>query len=111
MPAEIRFHLDESVSNAVARGLRQRGIDVTVSKDVGLVSAGDDEQLAFALSAGRVVITHDDDFLRWHARGIPHAGIAYSHLQKRSIGELVRKLVQLWRIRSAEEMEGTVEFL
>jgi hypothetical protein len=28
MPETVRFHLDESVSQAIAEGLRRRGIDV-----------------------------------------------------------------------------------
>ena len=34
---KIRFHLDESVNNAIANGLRLRGLDVTTSNEVGLV--------------------------------------------------------------------------
>ena len=33
----IRFHLDENVSNAIADGLRQRGIDVTTTSEAGLI--------------------------------------------------------------------------
>lgn len=31
MTQKIRFHLDENVSNAIAEGLRRRGIDVTTT--------------------------------------------------------------------------------
>jgi len=60
----IRFHLDESVSNAIAEGLRLRKIDVTTSPEEGLIGASDEEQLAFALSSTRVIFTFDDDFLQ-----------------------------------------------
>jgi hypothetical protein len=48
MPGQIKFHLDENVSNAVAEGLRRRGIDVTTTPEQDLIGASDLEQIAFA---------------------------------------------------------------
>lgn len=62
MPRTIRFHLDENVSGAVAHGLRQYGIDVTTTPEVGLVGATDKEQIAFAIATGQVLFTQDKDF-------------------------------------------------
>jgi hypothetical protein len=111
MPTQVRFHLDEHVPPAVAEGLRRRGIDVTVAQEVGLGGADDPDHIAFALREKRVIVTHDRDFPRWHARGAQHAGIAYCYQQKYSIGELVRALLLLRDCLSAEEMEGTLEYL
>jgi uncharacterized protein with PIN domain len=107
----LRFHLDESVSNAVAVGLRLRGFDVTLSKDAGLLGASDEDQLAYASSMNRLLVTHDDDFLRLHSVGIVHAGIAYARPNQRTIGQLVLKLVALGRAKAGEEIAGTVKFL
>ena len=60
MANKLRFQLDESVSSAIAKGLRMRGIDVTTSSEAGLMGASDKEQLAYALSQGRVIFTFDD---------------------------------------------------
>jgi predicted nuclease of predicted toxin-antitoxin system len=108
---EICFHLDENVEQAVAQGLRRRGIDVTTAEDVGLVHAADEAHLVFAHGGGRVLFTHDRDFLVMHQRGVPHSGIAYCHIQARSIGQQVRALVALHLARTAEEMKNAVEFL
>lgn len=54
MARTIRFHLDENCHRAIADGLRRRGIDVTTTPEVGLLNAGDDAQIAFAQSQGRV---------------------------------------------------------
>jgi predicted nuclease of predicted toxin-antitoxin system len=86
---EIRYHLDESVRNAVANGLAQRGIDVTTSADAGLIGATDAQQLAHALAETRVIVTHDDDFLRLHHHVAAHAGIAYCHQRNRTIGKII----------------------
>jgi len=66
----IRFHLDEHLARLVAQALRQYGVDVTTPSDVDLLSADDAGHLAFADSEGRVMVTHDDDFLRLHAEGL-----------------------------------------
>jgi len=108
---QIRFHLDESVRNAVAEGLRKRGIEVTTPGHAGLLGASDSEHLAFALRENRIIVTRDTDFLRLDHAGHEHAGVVYCHQQARSIGQIVLKLAWLWRTRSTEEMLGNVEFL
>ena len=59
MSDRIKFHLDENVSNAIADGLRRRGIDVTTTAEVNLISASDEEQIKFALAEERVIFTQD----------------------------------------------------
>ena len=107
----IRFHLDELADHAIARGLQLRGIDVTTATDAGLISADDEEHLAFGLREGRVVFTHDDDFLTLHAEGVQHAGIAFCAPESRTIGDIVRYLCLMYDCMNAEEMRARVEFL
>lgn len=107
----IRYHLDENVDVAVGVGLRQRGVEVSVSREEGLLGATDKVQLEFARAAGRVLVTHDSDFLRLNASGAIHSGIAYSPLQTLSIGELIRRLMVLWREREPESFVNQVEYL
>ncbi len=85
----IRFHLDESMPNVVAEGLRRRGFDITTSIEAGLITATDPEQLAFSLREGRLLITRDQDFLRLSAQGAEHAGIVF-WTERRSVGQLIR---------------------
>ena len=107
----IRFHLDEHIPTAVALGLRRRGIDVTTTADAELCGADDEAQMARAASQGRVIVTHDDDFLVLHSRGVRHAGIAYSHQGSRSVGELLQLLLLVHECFTPEEMENRLEFL
>lgn len=107
----IRFHLDEHIPASIAAGLRRRGIDVTTSIESGLVGTDDPSQLSFAASAGRVLVTHDADFLRLHAEGLAHAGIAYCQQGAVTIGEMLRRLVLIYDLLSPEEIAGNVEFL
>ena len=111
MPRAIRFHLDENCHRAIAEGLRRRGIDVTTTPEVGLLSASDDEQAAHGLRTGRVLFTQDRDLLRLHASGVPHAGIAYCEKDTKSVGEMILGLVLLWEVLEPDEIAGCVEFL
>ena len=107
----MRFHLDENVDHAIARGLRRRGLDVTTSTDADLLHSPDEDQLAFAARDGRVIVTHDRDLVRLHALGSSHAGIAYCMSGTRSIGEVVRHLLLMNECLDDEEMVGQVEYL
>jgi hypothetical protein len=108
---EIRFHLDEHVDHDIARGLRNRGVDVTTATETRLLSAVDEEHIAFALKDNRVVFTHDPDFLVLHSQGIRHAGIAFCASGTRSIGHIVRYLCLMHDCMTPDEMRNRVEYL
>ena len=107
----IRFHCDENVDPAVADGLRRRGVDVTLPAEVGLVGASDADHLAFALREQRVVVTHDEDFLAHAKAGESHSGIAYCHIQSRSIGQMIATLMLIHDCLARDDMHNHVEFL
>jgi predicted nuclease of predicted toxin-antitoxin system len=107
----IRFHLDEHVSPAIARALRQRGIDVTTARETGLLGASDLQHLARAHAEGRVIFTQDADFLRLHHEQRPHAGITYCKQGSRSIGEIVASLVLIYEVLEPDEIAGQIEYL
>lgn len=111
MPRTSRFHLDENCHRAVAEALRRRGIDVTTTPEIGLLSATDEQQIAYGLAEGRVLFTQDRDFLRLQAAGVPHAGIVYCGKDTRSIGEIIQGLVLVWELLDPEEMANRIEFL
>lgn len=95
----------------VARGLRSHGIDVTTTVEAGLRTSSDEAQLAFAASEGRVLVTHDAGFLRMAGAGVQHAGIAYCHRTARTAGEMIRTLILMHELLTADEVIDRVEFL
>ena len=111
MKERIKFHLDENVSQAIASGLRNRGVDVTTTPEEGLLGVSDEIQLQFASSQSRVIFTQDTDFLRMDRLGITHTGIAYCPQQSKSIGAIIQGLLLIWEILEPEEMFNRVEFL
>jgi predicted nuclease of predicted toxin-antitoxin system len=75
-----------------------------------MMGASDEAHLAFALERGRIIVTHDDDFLRLAALGKAHAGIVYSS-QQLSIGEIIRGLMLIYDVLELEDMKDKVEYL
>ena len=71
----------------------------------------DDEQLEFAQSDGRVLVTFDDDFLALASSGIEHAGIAFCSATKYTVGQLIYALLLLHDVLNPEEMRNHVEFM
>lgn len=76
--------------------LRRQEIDVTTTASMRLIGQPDEVQLAFACNQGRVIVTHDTDFLKLASQTTDHWGIAFCQKDTRSIGEMIRCLVLIY---------------
>ena len=66
----IRLYLDEMIPVTLAVVLRQYGYDVLAAKEANMYSESDENQLAFAASKGRAIITFNiKDFVLLHQYG------------------------------------------
>jgi predicted nuclease of predicted toxin-antitoxin system len=111
VPRTIRFHLDENCDPRIAAGLRLLGADVTTTPEAGLLTAPDEDHLAFGLATGRVVVTQDQDFLAIGQSGTRHRVIVYYPQSKRSIGQVIRGLHLIWEVLESDEMVDQVEYI
>ena len=91
-------------------GLRRRGVDVLTVAEAGDLGASDEVILGIAKETERVIFTQDDDFLRLAATVSDHRGIVYTS-QENTVGEIIRGLMLIYQVLSAEEMVGHVEYL
>ena len=107
----IRFHLDENVDPAISLALRRRDIDVTTSQEAQLLRQPDESQLDFARRTGRMLVTHDDDFLIMANLTADHPGIAYCHIRSRTLRQIVNALLLIHGVLTPEEVRGRVEYL
>jgi uncharacterized protein with PIN domain len=107
---QIEFYLDEHIHSAVAEGLRRRGVNVLTVQAAGRTGLSDREQLAFALSERRVMVTMDSDFLKLAVEGVAHAGIGYAN-PRTTIRELISTLMLLRDVLTPAEMVNHVEYL
>ena len=111
MAESIRYLLDENVDPNVALALRQHGIDAITILEAGLRTCNDDDLLSFALREQRVIVTHDTDFLKLATQSHDHPGFAYSQMSELSLGRIIRRLILMYEVLTANEMQGRVEYL
>ncbi|MBM4070302.1 MAG: hypothetical protein FJ271_15305 [Planctomycetes bacterium] len=73
-----RLYADEDFHHRVVDELRNLGHDVLTAEDAGQAhqQISDEKVLAHAITAGRIVITHNRrDFIRLHKKSANHLGI------------------------------------
>jgi hypothetical protein len=106
----VSFHLDEHVANAIAIGLRRRGIDVTTTAEARLIGATDLQHLRHGVDTGRTIFTPDPDFLALAAAGTPHAGLVFCKQGSRTIGQIIDFLTLLDACLAQTDMANHIEF-
>ncbi len=109
-----KLHLNEHLSPRLAIQLRQHGFDVTSTVELGMVSADDDDQLAFAVSDQRAIVTINfSDFVVLHQQYLAdsheHWGIIFSTEESTDI--LRRRLLRLLHTLSREELKNQIRWL
>lgn len=110
----IRIYTDEDVYGTVARALRDRGYDAITTPEAGNLGRSDEEQLAFAISERRTILTCNvGDFVRLHTEtrqaNREHGGMIVS--KRLPISEMIRRMLALLNGISADEMRNRLEFL
>jgi hypothetical protein len=114
---QIRLYIDEdAMARALVKGLRARGIDVTTVLDERMSEQNDRAQLEYAAQQGRTLYTFNvGHFCQLHTeymtQGKNHAGIIVVYRQRYSVGEQLRRLLNLMHTKSAEEMKNSLQFL
>ena len=111
MPDPIRYYLDQHIHAAVVNGLRRHGINVLSAQEAGRCGLPDPDQLAFATTQERVMVTFDPDYLALHKAGTTHAGIAWCPATKYRLGFLIQMLILLHGVADRDAMKNRVEYL
>jgi predicted nuclease of predicted toxin-antitoxin system len=112
--AKITLFLDEDVRVLLAEILRQRGYDAVHVLDVGRGGKSDPDQLAYAVSQGRAMLTHNiRDYLlldrAYQKQGREHHGIIVS--DQVPLRELLRRTLRCLSRYTAEEIQNRVIWL
>lgn len=111
------LYLDEDAQDAdLVRILRARGVDVATVNEKEMQRRSDEEQLAFATSLGRVIVTFNiADFrrirARWMTTGRSHSGIIVAEQRRYSVGEKANRVIRLAAVLKQEQMNNRIEFL
>ena len=109
LPNPPKLYLNEHLSPRLSAQLHRHGFDVLSSQEAELLSADDDAQLIFAVSAQRAIVTFNfRDFVARHEQyliaGTTHWGIVLS--TEEPFGILLRRLLRLLNAVSAEELKN-----
>jgi hypothetical protein len=112
--AVLAFLTDEDVYGAVAPALRGGGLDAVSTPETGRLGQSDESQLAFAADEGRVLVTFNVAHFAalhslWLNQDRHHAGIVVS--RQRSIGDVVRRLINIANSLDADQMQDRLEYL
>lgn len=110
----LRVYTDEDVYGTVARALRDRGYDAISTPEAGNLGQTDDEQLRYAISEQRTILTCNvGDFMRLHTEALQtnreHWGIILA--KRLPISEMIRRMLTLLNHLSGDEMGNRLEFL
>ena len=110
----IHLYFDEDVSVTIADNLRTRGFDVLSARDADALGKSDDEQMLYAVSLRRAVVTHNRvDFEKQHLilleSGMSHYGVIIA--KRRKDTEVVSKLLSLLDDVTAEEMKNQIRYI
>jgi predicted nuclease of predicted toxin-antitoxin system len=110
-----RLHFDEDADMRLAKVLRRCGYDVTTTPEVSLLSASDEDQLAYAASQGRALVTrnieHFPDLCKeWFEQGREHWGIIVT-IRPRPVGEMLVRMERLLNRYEAKELCNRIFFL
>ncbi|MDH7486266.1 MAG: DUF5615 family PIN-like protein [Anaerolineae bacterium] len=111
----LKLYFDEDVSIDIVNNLRTRGFDVICARDVGMLHRDDDAQLAFAVSQGRALVTHNrHDFEMRHAQYSEarrtHCGIIIARRRPRP-SHVVSRLLDLLNRVAAGEMINQLRYV
>ena len=110
----IHLYFDEDVSVGIVENLRTRGFDVLSARDADALGKSDDEQMLYAVSLRRAVVTHNRvDFEKQHAKflesGMTHYGMIIA--KRRKDADVVAKLLALLDTVTAEEMQNQLRYI
>ena len=110
----IKLYLDEDVPEAIAKALRLRGYDVVTVKEAARRSMTDIDQLKYASSGNRVILTFNvADFCKIHSefitKGLNHSGIILS--KQLPIGVIVKALLRLLPDITPEKARNNIFWL
>jgi hypothetical protein len=110
----IELYLDEDVDVLIAQLLRARGFVVVTTQEAGQLRNSDVEQLAYAVSQHKTLLTHNRVHFEalaqtYDAAGQPHEGIIIA--VRRPPRDIARRLLRILNAVTAEEMHNQVRYI
>ncbi|MCS6902826.1 MAG: DUF5615 family PIN-like protein [Candidatus Bipolaricaulota bacterium] len=110
----MKLYLDENISPMLASVLRGRGYNAISAHEVGMRGKRDEEQLEYAVSQRRVLLTFNARHFaplaeKYFKEGREHYGIVVTKTLDFSL--LIRLTLNLLRKATAEELQNSFAWL
>jgi hypothetical protein len=110
----IDLYLDEDVNVLIGDLIRARGFRVTTTQAAGQIGTTDENQLAFATSQRKAILTHnrvhfESLALRYFEKKKAHSGIIIA--VRRPPKELSRRILILLDSVTADEIENQIRYI
>ena len=110
-----RLYFDEDADARLAEALRRRDYDIETTVEAGLLEASDEEQLLYAASQQRALVTHNIKHFpgvhaTWVEAGREHWGIIIL-IGHSAISAWLRRMENLLNRFSADELQNQLLFL
>jgi uncharacterized protein with PIN domain len=111
---EVRLYLDENITPILASVLRARGYDVVSAHEVGMRGKSDEDQLEYATSQGRVLLTFNAKHFaplaeEYFKKGQEHYGIVVT--KTLDLPSLIRLTINLLQRAQAKELRNNFIWL
>lgn len=111
----VCLYMDEHVPSAIAKGLRQRGVNVLTIQEDNRSGYSDSAMLDRATELGRALFSQDEDLpieaSRRQAEEIYFAGVVYGRQGDVSIGDCVRDLELIAKVCDLEDVCNRIHYL
>ncbi|MCK4330332.1 DUF5615 family PIN-like protein [candidate division WOR-3 bacterium] len=110
----IELYLDEDVSVLLSELLKSRGFKATTTRDAGMLGKTDSEQVAYAASEERTLLTHNRvDFEKLHNEylkaGKEHYGIIIAG--RRDEYSMLKRILRILNRITADEMKNQLKYI
>jgi Domain of unknown function (DUF5615) len=109
------LYFDQNVPQAIATGLRRRGVDVLLAFEDRTSRLRDEPLLERATALGRILVSEDRDFVRiadqWREAGRDFAGVIRIPRQRMSIGEMIEDLELIALVLDPSEVRNQTFYL
>ena len=111
---KVKLYLDENMDPDLAVVLRSRGYDVISAHEVGMRGKTDEEQLNYAISEGRVLLTFNAKHFaplakKYFESNREHFGIIASKAQ--NLSKMIRLTLNLLNREKAESLKNIYTWL
>lgn len=111
----IGIYADVHIPKPIVIGLRLRGVDVLTSQEDGMDEAEDSQILDRSTELGRIVFTHDDDFLKEASRrlqeGKEFGGVVFAHQLNAPISRCIDDLELIAKSFEGSDLLNKIEFI